>query len=265
MQPGRGRLVSVSVPAQIEQRDAVGALLIAACRTQVPGERGEVIGNQVVSAFNEAFNNAVLHAYEDTPDGTPDRTIEVWLDREAACLVLQVADHGRSFDPHLVAAPDLDRLPEGGLGLYIMRSLMNEVHYQAGDPNVLKLVKYIGNRATSEETMLEHTRVDKKDVTVLSLKGSLNALTAPEIKPDIDALVTEKRLKVAVDLAGLDLIDSSGVGAIVSLFKRLRMIGGDVKIAALRGQPKEIFRILRLEKAFDIVATVADAEARFGK
>ena len=113
--------------------------------------------------------------------------------------------------------------------------------------------------------MLEHTRVDRNDVTVLALKGSLNALTAPEIKHEIDALVAEKRLKVAVDLAGLDLIDSSGVGAIVSLFKRLRMIGGDVKIAALRGQPKEIFRILRLEKAFDIVSTVADAEARFGK
>jgi anti-sigma B factor antagonist len=113
--------------------------------------------------------------------------------------------------------------------------------------------------------MFEHNRVDRKDVTVLSLKGSLNALTAPEIKPDIDALVAEKRLKVAVDLAELALIDSSGVGAIVSLFKRLRMIGGDVKIAALRGQPKEIFRILRLEKAFDLVATVAEAEARFGK
>ena len=113
--------------------------------------------------------------------------------------------------------------------------------------------------------MFEHTRVDRGDVTVLSLQGSLNALTAPEIKPDIDALVAEKRLRVAVDLAALELIDSSGVGAIVSLFKRIRMLGGDVKIAALRGQPKEIFRILRLEKAFDLVATVADAEARFGK
>ena len=113
--------------------------------------------------------------------------------------------------------------------------------------------------------MFEHTRVDKNEITVLTLKGSLNALTAPEVKANIDALVAEKRLQVTVDLSGLDLIDSSGVGAIVSLFKRLRMIGGDVKIAALRGQPKEIFRILRLEKAFDIVATVADAEARFGK
>jgi anti-anti-sigma factor len=263
MQPGRGRLVSVSVPARIEQRDPVGVLLVAACRGEVPGERGEVIGNQVVSAFNEAFNNAVLHAYEDVPEGT----VEVSLDRESGCLVLEVADHGRSFDPQVVATPDLDSLPEGGLGVYIMRSLMNEVHYQAGDPNVLRLVKHIGGEHSplARRPMLEHHRVDRNDVSLLSLKGSLNALTAPEIKPDIDALVAEKRLKVAVDLAELELIDSSGVGAIVSLFKRIRMIGGDVKIAALRGQPKEIFRILRLEKAFDLVPTVADAEARFGK
>ena len=262
MQPDRGRLVSVSVPARIEQRDPVGALLVAACRDQVAGERGETIGNQLISAFNEAFNNAVLHAYAGTPDGT----VEVSLDRESAALVLQVADHGQSFDPRSVAEPDLDSLPQGGLGLHIMRMTMNEVHYRAGDPNVLTLVKYIGReKRTSEVTMLEHTRVDKKDVMVLSLKGSLNALTAPEIRPDIDALVAEKRLKVAVDLGELELIDSSGVGAIVSLFKRIRMIGGDVKIAALRGQPKEIFRILRLEKAFDLVATVAEAEARFGK
>jgi serine/threonine-protein kinase RsbW len=140
MQPGGGRLVSVSVPARIAERDPVGALLVAACREQVPGERGEDLGNQVVSAFNEAFNNAVLHAYEGADDGT----LEISLDHESGCLVLQVADHGRSFDPQRVAAPDLESLPEGGLGLYIMRSLMNEVHYQPGDPNVLRLVKYIG-------------------------------------------------------------------------------------------------------------------------
>jgi serine/threonine-protein kinase RsbW len=140
MQPDRGHLVSITVPARIEERDPVGALLVAACREQLPGERGEVIANQVVSAFNEAFNNAALHAYEGGPPGT----VEVWLDRESGRLVLQVADHGRSFDPRAVARPDLDSLPEGGLGLYIMRTLMNEVHYQPGDPNVLRLVKYIG-------------------------------------------------------------------------------------------------------------------------
>ena len=40
-----------------------------------------------------------------------------------------------------VAVPDLDALPEGGLGLYMMRALMDEVDYQSGNPNVLCLTK----------------------------------------------------------------------------------------------------------------------------
>lgn len=113
--------------------------------------------------------------------------------------------------------------------------------------------------------MLEHALTNRNGVTVLLLKGSLNALTAPDVRAVIDTLVNERRLQVTIDLSALEMIDSSGVGAIVSLFKRLRTIGGEVKIAGLRGQPKEIFRILRLEQAFDLVGTVEEAEARFAR
>jgi anti-sigma B factor antagonist len=111
--------------------------------------------------------------------------------------------------------------------------------------------------------MLKHSRVDLGTNTILHLRGSLNALTAPGIRGVIDALVEERRLRVTLDLGNLELIDSSGVGAIVSLFKRLRMLGGDVTIARLRGQPREIFRILGLERVFSVVETVEDeAEIR---
>ena len=142
MQPAGGRLV-VSVPARIECRDQVGAQLVEACRRQVPGERGEILGHQLVSVFNEAFNNAVLHAYAGTPGGM----VEVSLDIVPPRLELRIADHGRSFDPRSVPEPDLDQLPEGGLGLFIMRSFMNEVDYQPGAPNVLRLVKYLDGEA----------------------------------------------------------------------------------------------------------------------
>jgi len=70
---------------------------------------------------------------------------------------------------------------------------------------------------------------------------------------------------VVFDLKDLTLIDSSGVGAIVSLFKRDRMLGGAVKIAALANQPKEIFRLLKLDRAFDLFETVEEALAKFKK
>ena len=50
---------------------------------------------------------------------------------------------GNSFDLAMVPAPDLDTLPESGLGLYIIRSFMDDVKYLAGTPNVLSMTKYL--------------------------------------------------------------------------------------------------------------------------
>jgi len=114
--------------------------------------------------------------------------------------------------------------------------------------------------------MLEFVLETLDDVDVIKLKGNLDALTAPELKPTIDDLVAQKRVKVVFNLQELTLIDSSGVGAIVSLFKRVRMLGGDVKIACLANQPKEIFRLLRLDRAFDLFETVEEAaQSKFKK
>ncbi|MCB9558636.1 MAG: STAS domain-containing protein [Deltaproteobacteria bacterium] len=100
-------------------------------------------------------------------------------------------------------------------------------------------------------------------IIVLALSGRLDALTALELRPTIDRLVEQKKSKVVVDMANLTNIDSSGVGALVSLFKRSRMLGGDVKIANLQGKPLQIFQLLRLDRAFDIFDTVEQAAARF--
>jgi anti-anti-sigma regulatory factor len=43
------------------------------------------------------------------------------------------------------------------------------------------------------------------------------------------------------------------------------MLGGDVKISCLANQPKEIFRLLRLDRAFDLFETVEEARHRFKK
>jgi anti-sigma B factor antagonist len=113
--------------------------------------------------------------------------------------------------------------------------------------------------------MLEFRRDALGDVEILTLKGNLDALTAPELRPTIDELVASRKTKVVFNLGELTLIDSSGVGAIVSLFKRVRMLGGDVKIACLANQPKEIFRLLRLDRAFDLFESVEEARSRFKK
>lgn len=95
-------------------------------------------------------------------------------------------------------------------------------------------------------------RSDQGDVTMLQLAGSLDVLTAPELMPTIDQIVDEKRPRVTVDLAGLDIIDSSGVAALVALYKRLRAVGGQVTVTGARDQPLAIFKLLRMDKVFSM-------------
>jgi anti-sigma B factor antagonist len=99
---------------------------------------------------------------------------------------------------------------------------------------------------------MNYTRKDEGDVTVLRISGSLDALSTPDLRPVIDELVTEKRPAITVDLSELRLIDSSGVGAIVSLYKRMRAVGCRVDVVGLKDQPLAIFRLLRLDRVFPV-------------
>lgn len=87
-------------------------------------------------------------------------------------------------------------------------------------------------------------------LVLLKLGGSLDAMTAPELLPTIDRLVEEKRTRITVNLEALDLIDSSGVAAIVALYKRTRSNGGRVTVTGARDQPLAIFKLLRMDRVF---------------
>jgi anti-sigma B factor antagonist len=100
-------------------------------------------------------------------------------------------------------------------------------------------------------------RIDQNDKILLKIEGELDANTAPELRPVLDALVAEHCQKVTVDLSALRLIDSSGVGALVSLYKRVRAAGGDVQISGVRDQPLAIFKLLRLDAVFPSSAVPA--------
>jgi anti-sigma B factor antagonist len=95
-------------------------------------------------------------------------------------------------------------------------------------------------------------RIDNSDGTLLRIEGSLDATSTPELRPLLDQLVADKRAQVTVDLEKLRLIDSSGVGAIISLYKRIRAQGGEVAVKNAKDQPLAIFRLLRLDRVFSV-------------
>jgi anti-sigma B factor antagonist len=98
------------------------------------------------------------------------------------------------------------------------------------------------------------SRFDDGPSTLLRIRGELDAVSAPELRPILDQLLDDKRLDVSVDLSELRLVDSSGVGALVSLYKRMRSYGGRLVFVGVTAQPLVIFRLLRLDVVFGLEA-----------
>jgi anti-sigma regulatory factor (Ser/Thr protein kinase) len=94
-------------------------------------------------ATDEAASNIIEHAYENISDGI----LELSCGMEGDAIKIILIDRGESFDPSEVPLPDLKAdLSErkiGGLGIFLMRKLMDEVHYEPkpDKSNVLTMIK----------------------------------------------------------------------------------------------------------------------------
>jgi anti-sigma B factor antagonist len=95
----------------------------------------------------------------------------------------------------------------------------------------------------------------QRDVAVLRIEGELDALSVVDLRPTISRIGEDRPSKVLVDLSRLRLIDSSGVGAIVALFKVVKAYDGAMSVVGVRDQPLAILRLLRLDRVFVREAT----------
>jgi anti-sigma B factor antagonist len=86
----------------------------------------------------------------------------------------------------------------------------------------------------------------------LFIRRTLDINTAPALGEEIDKIISARPTQVVADLSGLDLIDSSGVAALVKLYKGVRNSGGKVTIVGARDQPLAIFKLLRMDKVFNL-------------
>lgn len=100
---------------------------------------------KIVLAVDEACTNIIKHAYNYDP--STEFLVRILISKKEFKVLL--IDHGKSFDPNQVADPDmptyLKQRRVGGLGLHLMRHLMDKVEYQnlKGDGNQLILTKKI--------------------------------------------------------------------------------------------------------------------------
>lgn len=99
------------------------------------------------------------------------------------------------------------------------------------------------------------------DVTIVTVQGQLVVTNRQEFKQAILDAVEQGSTTVIVDFTEATYIDSSGLGALVSLNRRLRDAGGDLRLVGLSDELRTLFELTRLDALFPLFATRADALA----
>jgi serine/threonine-protein kinase RsbW len=85
--------------------------------------------DNIILAVDEACTNIIKHAYKLSPKGE----IIIRIDYDEEKFTITIIDYGKSFEPDRIPRPDLQKYylehRVGGLGMYLMKSLMDNVEY----------------------------------------------------------------------------------------------------------------------------------------
>lgn len=103
------------------------------------------------------------------------------------------------------------------------------------------------------------TRITEKGVMVVTPRGHLDLSVASDLRQQLLDLVNTGHIRLVVDLAAVDLIDSSGLGALISGFEAARERGGDVKIMSPGEQPTLVLELTNLNRVLHSVTSVDSA------
>src|SRR3954447_25029840 len=95
--------------------------------------------------------------------------------------------------------------------------------------------------------------------TVISVTGEIDVYTAPTLREQLNELIAEGQYHLVVDMAGVDFLDSTGLGVLVGGLKRTRSHGGTLQLVCDQEKILKVFRITGLTKVFPIRASLAEA------
>ncbi len=104
---------------------------------------------------------------------------------------------------------------------------------------------------------------EAKGVVVLGVDGQLIVGNRHDLKAKVMEAMDDGETKFVVDFTNTGYIDSSGLGVLVSLAKKIREVGGDLVLAGLNEDLRTLFELTKLDTLFDIKASAEEAISGF--
>ena len=111
----------------------------------------------------------------------------------------------------------------------------------------------------------EVIREDSSKVSILRLKGFLDAHTAPHFEQAIQELLGENRINIIVSMADLNYISSAGLGVFMGFIEEIREKNGDIKLSNLSDKVYKVFDLLGFPALYEIFKEEAEAEETYNQ
>ncbi|HVA37640.1 MAG TPA: STAS domain-containing protein [Candidatus Dormibacteraeota bacterium] len=104
-----------------------------------------------------------------------------------------------------------------------------------------------------------------ESITVTALPRVVDGLTAARLKKTFRNHVDGGRFLHIVDLLQVELLDSTGLGALIAALRSVREVGGTVRLVATNPQILKILHLTALDKVFSIHSSIDEARERFAQ
>jgi anti-sigma B factor antagonist len=100
---------------------------------------------------------------------------------------------------------------------------------------------------------------DRDGWTVVEARGEIDLYTAPKLKEQLGSLIEQDRVRIVIDLGGVEFLDSTGLGVLIGSLRRCRERGGELALAAPKETVQKVLNITGLDKVFPIHGAVDEA------
>lgn len=103
-------------------------------------------------------------------------------------------------------------------------------------------------------TFTKEIIVDKnKDLITVKTKGELDIYSTPEVLEDMTQVIEDHDMDLLLDMSELEYLDSSGLGALISVLKELKEKNKVFYIKGINPRIRNLFKITKIEDMFEFV------------
>jgi len=218
----------------------------------------------IILSVSEAFTNALEHGNKFMAN----KQIKVAIDINDRIVIADITDEGEGYSNESAADRLRNPTDEGGRGIGLMKAFADDINYLIDDrtggtrvsmrfsrENYQKIKGVAGNL----EDKMEVKKREEGQIAVLQLSGRLDLGNGNKLKEEVKGILNSGKVCIHLNLKGVEFVNSSGLGALVSIMKETRIHRGRLTLSDMADYVREIFDITQLSHIFEIFATEQEA------